>query len=207
MIKIKNCGMSTPEAIHAAVQTGAEFIGFIHYPKSVRHIHPLQAASLAMDLPEGVKSVAVMVNPSNEEVDDAHYADYLQLHGDERPERVLAIKELSGKPIIKAKGIASAQDLTELPIFQAVADMLLLDTKHEDYGGTGEAFDWSLLQGMQFAKPWFLSGGLDAGNIARALAQTHAPMVDVSSGIEREKGVKDLSMIKQFNEAVRNASQ
>lgn len=207
MIRIKNCGMQTPEAIHAAVQTGAEFIGFIHYPKSSRHIHPLQAASLAMDIPERVKSVAVMVNPSDEEVEDAGYADILQLHGDETPERTAEIKAASGKPVIKAIGIESAFDLMKIGQYEPVADMLLLDTKSADYGGTGEAFNWSLLQGAQFAKPWFVSGGLDAANIARALAETHAPMVDVSSGIEREKGVKDLSMIKQFNEAARHASE
>ncbi len=207
MTIIKNCGMQTPEAIHAAAQTGATFIGFIHYPKSVRHINPLQAASLAMDLPEGIKSVAVMVNPSDEAIEDAAYADILQLHGDESPERVAQVKAASAKPVMKAIGIADAFDLMKIGQYEPVADILLLDTKHADYGGTGEAFDWSLLEGVQFSKPWFLSGGLDAANIARALAQTHAPMVDVSSGIEREKGVKDIAMIQQFNEAVRHASQ
>ncbi len=202
MTQIKNCGMKTTDAIECAIHNGAAFIGFIHYIKSRRYISFLAAQQLSANRPEAVKSVAVLVNPTDEDIAQAAYADLLQLHGDETPERVAEVKALSGKPVIKAIGIADAFDLMKVGQYEPVADMLLLDTKHESYGGTGTSFDWSLLQGTQFSKPWFLSGGLDAGNIAAALATTHAPMVDASSGIDSAPALKDLEKIKQFNQAV-----
>lgn len=206
-IKIKNCGMKTQTAIDAAANSGADYLGFIHYPPSSRYIAAEDAAALSK--PPSLKAVAVLVDPSDDEVQkilSLGYADMLQLHGDERPERVFAIKEISGLPVIKALGIASDLDVAEIKLFEAVADYLLLDTKSSEYGGTGKPFDWSLLSCTNFSKPWFLSGGLNIGNIAEALAQTHAPMIDVSSGIERTKGVKDVAMIEAFNARVRKLS-
>lgn len=205
-IAIKNCGLQTISAIDVAVETGANYLGFIHYPKSARHVSHEGAASLSLSAPAEAQKVAVLVNPSDAEITsicELGYADLLQLHGDEPPERTAAIKAQSGLGIIKAVGISEAADLMKIGSYEQVADHLLLDTKSPEYGGTGESFDWSLLQGMQLSNPWFLSGGLNAHNIIMALEQTHAPMVDVSSGIEREKGVKDETMIEQFNALVR----
>lgn len=204
---IKNCGMQTASAIDAAYESGADYIGFIHYPASRRHLSFEGAASLSLGAPASLLRVAVLVNPSDDDIRaicDLGYAHYLQLHGDESPQRVSEVKSLSGLPIIKAVGIAQSSDVLALAPFDAVADMLLLDAKSHHYGGMGEVFDWSLLQGLQLRKPWFLSGGLTAQNVVDALRETNAPMVDVSSGIEREAGVKDESMIEQFNAAVRS---
>lgn len=203
-IRIKNCGMGDAVAIATSVETGASFIGFIHYPKSKRFVTYEQAVHLSEALPDNVASVAVMVNPTNEDIAQASYATHIQLHGDETVERVAEVKALAERPTIKALGVHDAGDVFCANAYQEVADMLLFDTKHADYGGTGTAFDWSLLQGLQLHVPWFLSGGLDAMNVAQALAQTHAPMVDVSSGIESQSGVKDPDKIIAFNQAVEN---
>jgi len=206
-ILIKNCGLKTQAAVSAATQNGANFLGFIHYPKSARYIAPSEAAALCKDVPEQIKKVAVVVNPSNEAIQEIialNYADYLQLHGDESPERVKEIKQQCPLGIIKAHGIAHVSDIAHIQKFEPIADHLLLDTKSTEYGGTGTVFDWSLLQNTHFKNPWFLSGGLNVTNITQALHQTHAPMVDVSSGIEREKGVKDEQLISQFNALVQS---
>ncbi len=209
-VKIKNCGINTPEAVSAAVESGADYLGFMQYPPSPRHIHSTDAAAFSAHLPSHVKSVAVMVNPTDGQLRQLlqeWQPDILQLHGDETPERVSTIRQLTSLPIIKAINIATLDDVNATRIFQPVADMLLFDTKHDSVrGGSGIAFDWGLLASQSLTKPWFLSGGLDAANVVEAVTRTRAPMVDVSSGIESSRGVKDPTKITAFNQQLRRST-
>lgn len=205
-IRIKNCGIKTPGALDASLRSGAEYIGFILHPESPRNIAPDVAATLAQSLPSSVQSVAVMVNPTNEALDtllSIWRPDLLQLHGDEPPHRVSSIRAHTSLPVIKALPVATADDVQKAKHYYTLADMLLFDTKTEQHGGSGQSFDWTLLKGAQFPLPWFLSGGLNAENVGEALHITAAPMVDVSSGIESGRGIKDHAKIAAFNEAVR----
>lgn len=208
MIQIKNCGMRDKAAIDAAISSGAGWLGFIHYPPSRRYVPFEDAAALCSGsgaAAQTARRVAVLVNPDDDALDAllaTGYATHIQLHGDEPPARIAAIRRRSGLPVIKAVGIAAAEDVLRAAACQDSADLLLLDTKHAAYGGTGEVFDWSLLSDADFRLPWFLSGGLNAGNIETALRITGAQMVDVSSGLEHEKGVKDPQRIRRFNETV-----
>ncbi len=206
-IRIKNCGLSTAETVQAAHESGAEFLGFVHYTDSPRHVDAITAHNLTLDLPSQVKTVAVLVDPSDTLLDALlknWRPHYLQLHGDESIERLETIRTRYGLPIIKAVGIAHADDISHALTYQHHADMLLLDTKHEAMrGGSGQSFDWSLLDGIQLSVPWFLSGGLDASNVVEALTRTRAPMVDISSGIESSRGIKDVAKIIHFNQQVR----
>lgn len=205
--RIKNCGLKTLDAMKRAVETGATHLGFIHYPPSSRYISVSDAAALAPHAPADIEKVAVMVNPDDAQLDalfQAGYATMLQLHGDESPERVTQIAKRSPLRLIKAIGVASAADVAHGERYAEWCEALLFDTKHTSYGGTGESFDWSLLSGLTHNGLWFLSGGLTAENVGEALRITHAPGVDVSSGIEREKGVKDLDKISRFNQTVQD---
>jgi phosphoribosylanthranilate isomerase len=209
----KVCGLSTLAAVEAAALCGASHVGFIHFPKSPRHIGFAEAAPLmqaARDL--GVTPVSVLVNP-----DDAALAALLaaahpgmiQLHGAEDAARIRAVQAL-GLPVIKAIGVGSPADVALARELAPVADMLLLDAKppaDARYpGGLGVRFDWSLLDGFASARPWLVSGGLDADTVGEALARTGAPGVDVSSGVESAPGVKDTARITAFLQAVRAAT-
>ncbi len=208
-IAIKNCGLQTAAAIDAAITSGAAYLGFILYPPSVRNISAAHAATLCQPTRDRAKSVAVMVNPTDDELAAIFaqwHPDMLQLHGDESVERVAQLNSQLRIPIIKAVGIASADDVAAAKHYDAVADHLLLDTKDAEYGGTGKAFDWSLLGDLRLRAPWFLSGGLNADNVVEALRVTAAPMVDVSSGIESSRGVKDIAKIREFNQRVTQLS-
>lgn len=209
-IRIKNCGLNTEASVQAAVQSGADFAGFMQYPPSPRHITLAQAAEFACQLPAAVQSVAVLVNPTDTEL-SALLREWrpglLQLHGEETPLRLSAIREQSGLPVIKAISVATMDDVTSARQYQTVADMLLFDTKHDTVrGGSGVAFDWGLLASLSISKPWFLSGGLDAANVVEAVRRTRAPMVDVSSGIESSRGVKDPDKIHLFNRQLKAGS-
>lgn len=210
-IQAKICGLRTEEDVRAAVTAGAAFVGFMHFPKSPRHIEPADAEKLARLLPETVKAVVVLVNPSDAEVARAAlWADFIQLHGDETPERSREIRRLAGKPVIKAMALESADDLARAALYQETADILLFDAKTPTSGdlpgGNGIAFDWRILAGSRIDTPWMLSGGLDAANVAEAIRLTGARMVDVSSGVEQTRGVKSAAKIKAFLRAVKEAS-
>lgn len=208
-IAIKNCGLQTSDAIDAAIHSGADYLGFILYPPSVRYISAAHAATLCQAVGMRAKTVAVMVNPTDDELAAMfqHWQpDILQLHGDESHERVAYLHEQLSIPIIKAVGIASSEDVAKTLRYTAVSDYLLLDTKDVEYGGTGKAFDWSLLGEFRPRVPWFLSGGLNADNVIEALKITSAMMIDVSSGIESSRGVKDIAKIHAFNQKVRSFS-
>lgn len=205
-IGIKNCGLKTPHAIEAAIESGASFLGFILHPTSPRYIEPAALPALFARIPSHVKRVAVLVNPSDDALNQLMSQsppDILQLHGDETVARLTSIKQHYKLPIIKAIGIATADDVSRAAAFADYADYLLLDTKSlHDYGGTGVAFDWNLLTGFSARVPWFLSGGLNVANVVEAVERTHALLVDVSSGIESTRGEKDIAKIIAFNEAV-----
>lgn len=201
-VQVKICGLTTREAVITAQEGGADYIGFVFFPRSPRHLSPSHAAELAAIVPS-LHSVAVLVSPSDDEIHNllsAFPPTFLQLHGEETPERVAAIRSRFALPVIKALSIRTEQDLVQVTEYEKVSDMLLFDAKAPAGlpGGNGVSFDWTLLSGRHFAKPWFLSGGLSEANVSDALRITNAPLVDVSSGVESTPGVKDLRLIRNF---------
>ena len=210
-IVVKICGLKTRETLEAAVAVGADFIGFNFYPPSPRFLSFAAASELAGGTPKSVRRVGVFVDASDETLERAIEAaslDLLQLHGDEPTERVSALKARFGLPIIKALAIAHPADVDRAHAYASLADWLLFDAKPPLApgalpGGNAARFEWSLLAGRQWSLPWIISGGLDAGNVAEAIAATGAAAVDVSSGVERERGVKDVGMIGAFIAAAR----
>lgn len=205
MAQVKICGLRQAEHVAAAVDAGARFLGFNFFPKSPRYVTPEQAAALMADVPPGVASVGLFVNPDDALLTDTLATaplDMIQLHGQESPTRVTEIKKLTGLPVIKAVGVAEAADLDALWDYGLVADMLLVDTKAPKGaalpGGNGQAFDWHLLTGRKLLKPWLLAGGLTRDNVAQAIRITGAPGVDLSSGVEIAPGQKDSRLIREF---------
>lgn len=209
MIKVKICGLKDASAIQAA--DGARYIGFVFFEKSPRNVGLAQAAKLALDVPVGVAKVALTVNASDVFLDSLTRAvplDMLQLHGSEPPERVAEIRARYGLPVMKAIGVAEAADLAQIADYEAVADQILVDAKPPTTadlpGGNGLSFDWRLIAGRQWQKPWMLAGGLTPDNVAEAIKLTGAQQVDVSSGVESMAGRKDPTFIKAFIEAAAN---
>lgn len=209
-IAIKICGLKDEASLRVAVEAGANYVGFVFFPVSPRHVTLAKAAELKALLPADVKSVMVLVDADDTLLADIEALvkpDFVQLHGAETPERVRAIRALvPGSKVIKALKIRHSDDVAAAAAFKDVADVLLFDAKAPDDllpGGNGLAFDWALLKGREFTLPWALSGGLNVENVARGLAQTGAKMVDVSSGVEIEPGVKDAALIQDFVKAVR----
>ncbi|MBY6082356.1 phosphoribosylanthranilate isomerase [Ruegeria arenilitoris] len=210
-ISVKICGLTAPEHVRAAVEAGARYIGFNFFPKSPRYAPIAQAAALASDVPVGVAKVALAVNFTDAQLDEIVAGvplDMLQLHGAESPERVAEVKSRYGLPVIKAIGVAEAEDLAAIDLYSDVADQLLVDAKppknSELPGGNGLPFDWRLLAGRKYWRtPWMLSGGLNPDNVAEAIRMTGARQVDVASGVESAPGVKDPGLIRSFIEAAR----
>lgn len=210
MAQVKICGLTRPEHVAAAVDAGAGFVGFVFFPKSPRNIDADSAAMLAADVPPGVARVGLFVNPDDALLDAVLARvplDILQLHGSESPERVARIKARTGLPVMKAVGVADAADLEALWDYGLVADMLLVDAKPPKDaalpGGNGLSFDWRLLVGRKWLKPWMLAGGLTPENVAEAVRLTGARIVDVSSGVESAPGQKDAGLIRAFVAAAR----
>jgi phosphoribosylanthranilate isomerase len=210
-VSAKICGLSTPETLDAAIDGGAAMVGFVFYPRSPRAILPAALPALAARVPAGVPKVGLVVDAEDALIDAVVSAgiDIIQAHGDETAERVAAIRARAGRPVMKAVGIAGPDDVARAHAFEAAADLLLLDAKPPKNradalpGGNGLAFDWQLIAGESWARPWLLAGGLDAGNVAEAVAMSGARMVDVSSGVEERPGVKSPERIRAFLEAVR----
>lgn len=201
MTKIKLCGLSQPQDIQAANELSPDYIGFVFAPKSRRYVPPKRAAELRGLLDPGISAVGVFVRESPETVAallDCGIIDVAQLHGGEDEDYIAALRELTDRPLIKAFRIDSEQDI--LAAQNSTADYVLLDSGN---GGTGTCFDWSLLQKIK--RPYFLAGGLDAGNVAGAVESLHPFAVDVSSGIETG-GVKDENKMIEFVHAVRSVS-
>ena len=208
-IRAKICGLRTAADVAAAADAGAAYVGFVFFAKSPRHLDIEIAAALAAEVPLGVCKVALTVDATDAEL-DAIVArvplDMLQLHGKETPERVAEIKARFGLPVMKAIGIADAEDLSQIDRYAPVADQLLIDAKPprnaELPGGNGLAFDWRLLAGRKYwQKPWMLAGGLTPENVAEAIRMTGARQVDVSSGVESAPGQKDAALIGSFTRA------
>ncbi len=206
-VEAKICGIRNDAAARAAVEGGAAFIGFIFYPPSPRSVTPEVAARIAAGLPSGLGKVAVTVDADDAALGailKAYDFDLLQLHGKESPARVAEVRERFGRPVMKAIPVAGAEDLGRVRDYLPVVDRLLFDAKPpKDMkgalpGGNALSFDWTLLAGKDWPKPWFLSGGLDAGNLAEALRVTRAPAVDVSSGVEDKPGRKNPDKIAAF---------
>ena len=203
-VQIKICGVTTEAALTAA--RPADFVGFVFHDASPRAITPSDAGRLAQQAGR-LRKVGLFVDP-----DDARLAqtlasvplDLIQLHGDETPQRVRDIAGLTGRPGMKALRVASAADIEPAQAYEQAADWLLFDAKVAGaYGGTGHAFDWSLLRGFRSARPWMLSGGLNAANIGAALAVLQPDAIDVSSGVESARGQKDPALIEDFIRTVR----
>lgn len=206
---IKICGIKEPEALQAATGNGARFVGFVFFPPSPRHITIDIAQELAYQVPTGVRSVGLFVDPTDEELEAVLgkvQLDMIQLHGHEDVARVAAIKDQYMMPIIKAFPVAEAADLEGVEEYADLADWFLFDAKPPKDaavpGGTGKSFDWGILEGRMFSKPWMLSGGLTPDNVAEACTRLSPDAVDVSSGVEARRGEKDPQRIKAFLEAV-----
>jgi len=210
---IKICGLRTPETLDAAVHAGADWVAFNFFPKSPRFVSLDEARALSQHLAKRAKAVALLVDPDDaalEAVIAAMAPDFIQLHGKETPERVLAIKARFGVPVIKAVGVSDRTDLASARAFSA-ADWILLDAKPPKGstlpGGNGVAFDWTLLFGLDLGKPFMVSGGLDPWNVGQAIAISRPAGVDVSSGVETAPGVKDPTKIRSFIEAAHAAAR
>jgi phosphoribosylanthranilate isomerase len=213
-LRAKICGLKTPEAVSAAVAGGAAYLGFVFFDRSPRHLPPEAAARLAASARQvsPVKIVALTVDPTDAEIGDIVTTlkpDLIQLHGKETPQRVAAIRAATGLPIIKALGVRDTADIAAARAYDGAADHLMFDAKPPEGadrpGGHGARFDWTLLDGLRLERPWFLAGGLDPWNVAEAAKLSRAPIVDVSSGVERGPGVKDPNLIAAFLSAVRRA--
>jgi phosphoribosylanthranilate isomerase len=213
----KICGLTTPEAVAAALAGGAGYVGFVFYRKSPRNIWPEDAATLAIRVRGKAKVVAVTVDADDGELDlivKGLRPDYIQLHGKETPQRVQEVRDRFRTGVIRAVSVSTEAEINAASVFNDVADHLMFDAKApvaaveagtDLPGGNGAAFDWTLMKGRRYSRPWFLAGGLDPWNVTEAISLSGAPIVDVSSGVERGPGVKDPALITAFLDAVRRA--
>ena len=209
---VKICGLSTAATLDAALEAGADMVGFVFFPKSPRHVDWTTARALGRQARGRAKIVALSVDADDEtlkRIVDALSPDLMQLHGGETPARVKRIGELCACPTMKAIGVAAGADLAAAEAYAGVAGYLLIDAKPPKDaalpGGNGRPFDWSLTRDFHFPRPWLLSGGLDPETVAAAIALSGARGVDVSSGVERAPGVKDPAKIRAFVAAARRA--
>jgi phosphoribosylanthranilate isomerase len=208
-VAAKICGLSTEAAIAAAVDGGAAFVGFVFYPPSPRSIAPTRAGELARLVPPSVRRVALFVDADDATIgavlDAAPTIDILQFHGAETPDRVAEAKRRFGRQVMKAVAIAGAADLVVAAHYEEIADLLLFDAKPPPGatrpGGNGLAFDWQLIAGREWRRPWLLSGGLSAALLPEAVRISGARAVDVSSGVETAPGQKDPAKIRAFLKA------
>jgi phosphoribosylanthranilate isomerase len=210
-VKVKICGVRTPSIIETAAEEGADYVGLVLFPNSPRHVELEEARVLAAVARGRIGTVAVMVDPDDALIDgvlERVRPDLLQLHGNETPERVAAIRARIGLPVMKAVRIEEAADVAAAEAYAASAAHILFDAKAAPGaalpGGNGVAFDWTTLKG--FAAPFALSGGLTPDNVAAAIKLTGAALVDVSSGVERAPGEKDAELVRRFIRAAKSAA-
>jgi len=203
--RVKICGLTEAAHVDAAAQAGATYVGLVFFPRSPRHLPLPQAAALALMVPMGIAKVALVVDADDAALDAIVQAvplDMLQLHGHESPARVAEIRARFGLPVMKAVGIAEEADLAAIAGYAQVADQILIDAKPPKDaalpGGNGLAFDWRLIAGREWERPWMLAGGLTPANVAEAIRLTGARQVDVSSGVESAPGIKDPAAIAAF---------
>ena len=211
-VSAKICGLKTPEAVAAAVEGGAALLGFNFYGRSPRCVDPGPVKQLTANMPAGVRTVGLLVDDSDARIAEILSncdLDMLQLHGHETPERVAEIRARFGKSVIKVIAVSEAADLDRAAAYEDVADYLMFDAKPPKAmtnalpGGNALSFDWTLLAGRRFQRPWLLAGGLTPDNLIEAVRISGAPMVDVSSGVEDRPGEKNVSKIKAFLDASR----
>lgn len=211
-VAIKICGLSTEDTLEAALEAGADVVGFVSFPKSPRHVEPDRLATLAAKV-AGRAKIALLTVDADDALLTALLAvsapHILQLHGAETPERVADLKARFGREMWKAVAVSEADDLARAEAYWSAADRVLFDAKPPKGsalpGGNGVTFDWDLLAGLDPGRPFVLSGGLTPGNVGEALRVTRAPVLDVSSGVESAPGVKDRERIAAFVQAVRAA--
>jgi phosphoribosylanthranilate isomerase len=207
MARAKICGINTPDAIDAAVAAGADWVGFVFFPPSPRFVTPARARDLVNRRPDGPPRVGLFVKPSPEQVAEVLETvalDILQIYG--APEDAAALRTRFGRPVWRAVGVATA---TDLPAALDGVDGFVIESKPPPDatrpGGNAVSFDWTLTQGWRAPGPWLLAGGLDPSNVRDAIALSGASAVDVSSGVERTKGVKDTALIEAFIRAAHTA--
>ena len=204
-VQVKICGINSAAAADAVLRAGADFGGLVFFPKSPRHLALDEGRALADRLRGRLRLAALVVDESDDQLDRIVKnvrPDFFQLHGQETATRAAQIRSRYGLPLIKAISVAGPHDFTNIAAYDGVADYLLFDARPSADatrpGGHGTAFDWQLMQGRQFAQPWFLAGGLNPENVARAIMASGADMVDVSSGVESAPGVKNETRIADF---------
>lgn len=211
-LEVKICGLRDEASVNAAVKGGAQYVGFVFCKTSRQLVTPEFVSSLAPLIPTTVIKVGLFVDADDEwirAVLKEAPLDLLQLHGHETPKRVATIKAMTGLPVMTALRLATEEDLKPVAKYEAVSDRLLFDTRLPEKtsegrlekiptGGTGKSFDWTLLQGKQFKKPWMLAGGLKTTNLEQAVRITGTKAVDVSSGVEDENGTKSVTKIGEF---------
>lgn len=208
-IRVKICGLGSPEDMRVVAEAGAAYAGLVFFEKSPRYVTLERAREIALAAPEGLAKVALTVDASDARLDEIIESvplDMLQLHGSESPERVEEVRARYGLPVMKGIGVAGEDDLAAIDDYSRVADQLLVDAKPprgaELPGGNGAAFDWKLIAGRRWKRPWMLAGGLTVDNVRDAIAATGARQVDLSSAVERERGTKDHGLIRAFLAAV-----
>lgn len=213
MIRVKICGLRTLADVKAVAAAGAAYAGFNFFSKSPRYVTPVQARELALAAPIGLAKVALVVDASDDLLDalvETVPLDMLQLHGHETPDRVAEVRARYGLPVMKVLGVADEGDLAAILDHSVVADQLLIDAKAPKGavlpGGNGVAFDWRLIAGRRWLRPWMLAGGLTPDNVAEAIRLTGAVQVDVASGVESAPGQKDPQRIAAFVRAAEAAA-
>ncbi len=204
-IRVKICGLRTPAEVAAVAKAGAAYFGLNFFQRSPRYVSLTQARDLALAAPVGLAKVALVVDADTATLDaivEAMPLDMLQLHGHETPDRVAEVRARYGLPVMKVLGVADDGDLATLMEYSVVADQIMIDAKPPKGailpGGNGVSFDWRVLVGRRWLRPWMLAGGLSEQNVAEAIRLTGARQVDVSSGVESAPGVKDAARIAAF---------
>ena len=202
---VKICGITSKRDLKAAQELGANFVGFVLEEKSKRFIDLERLELLSMITRKPLKSVALLVDPSNDFLERllmSSKVDYIQLHGEESPERVEEIAKITNVPLIKAIGVEKESDLLNIRNYESLVDYMLLDSKAKENvrlkGGRGISFNWNIIKGFNFNKPWFLAGGLNASNVMDAMKATGARMLDVSTGVENTPGKKSFDKMRKF---------
>lgn len=212
-VDVKICGLKTPEAVQAAIGGGAFMVGFVFFAKSPRCLTPALAGTLGKRVPRHVAKVGLVVDATDEVIAGILAEaplDLLQLHGHESPGRVAEIRSRFSLPVMKAISVANKADIAAARDYELVADRLLFDAKPPKAmkdalpGGNALSFDWTLLKGQSFQRPWMLAGGLHLGNLAEAVRLTGAGAVDISSGVEDRPGEKNINKIKEFMSLARS---
>ncbi len=211
--KIKICGLKEPETLETTIQAGADFVGFVFFPKSPRNVDLQEAATLVSQIENRTASVALTVNASDDQIESINTTvnpDWFQLHGSETLERVIEVKKLTQKPVIKAFGVATQADIDQAMPYKEAVDFMLFDAKPPPDGkslpgGNGLSFDWTLMKNVEKQMQYMLSGGLNPENVQSAIELTGASAVDVSSGVESAPGIKDPQKIRAFIEAARSS--